>query len=41
MALTEELGYELEEYFPEDAVINFKSYKWDVSDNDIKSVILI
>lgn len=41
MAITEEMGYELEEYFPEDSIIDFKAYKWDPSDNDIKAVIVI
>lgn len=41
MASTEELGFELEEYLPEDSIIDFKSYKWDPSDNDIKAVLVI
>lgn len=41
MAITEEMGYELEEYLPEDSIIDFKAYKWDPSDNDIKAVIVI
>lgn len=41
MASTEELGFELEEYLPDDSIIDFKSYKWEPSDNDIKSVLVI
>ena len=41
MASTEELGFELEEYLPEDAIIDFKAYKWEPSDNDIKAVLVM
>lgn len=41
MASTEELGFELEEYLPDDSIIDFKSYKWEPSDNDIKAVLVI
>ena len=41
MASTEELGFELEEYLPDDSIIDFKAYKWEPSDNDIKSVLVI
>lgn len=41
MATTEELGFELEEYLPEDSIIDFKTYKWDSSDNDIKGVLVM
>ena len=41
MAFTEELGFELEEYLPEDSIVDFKAYKWEPSDNDIKAVIVI
>lgn len=41
MTITEEIGYELEEYLPEDSIIKFQAYKWDPSDNDIKAVIVI
>ena len=37
MAFTEELGFEL----PEDSIVDFKAYKWEPSDNDIKAVIVI
>jgi hypothetical protein len=41
IASTEEIGFELEEYLPEDSIIEFKAYKWDPSDNDVKAVITI
>ena len=41
MASTEELGFELEEYLPEDYIIDFKDYKWEPSDNDIKAVLVM
>ena len=41
MASTEELGFELEEYLSDDSIIDFKAYKWDPSDNDIKAVLVI
>lgn len=41
MSITEEIGYEIEEYLPEDSVSKFQAYKWDPSDNDIKAVIVI
>ena len=40
MATTEELGFELEEYLPEDSIMDFKAYKWEPSDNDIKGVLM-
>ncbi|WP_195999415.1 hypothetical protein [Clostridium sp. 1001271B_151109_B4] len=41
MATTEELGFELEEYLPEDSIMDFKAYKWEPSDNDIKAVLVM
>lgn len=41
MASTEELGFELEEYLSEDSIIDFKAYKWESSDNDIKAVLVM
>ena len=41
MSITEEIGYEIEEYLPEDSISKFQAYKWDPSDNDIKAVIVI
>ena len=41
MALTEEIGYEVEEYLYEQSIMEFKAYKWDKSDNDIKGIIAI
>lgn len=39
MMLSDELAMELEEYMPEDVIINARAYKWDNSDNTIKSVL--
>ena len=33
--------FELEEYLPEDSIIDFKAYKWEPSDNDIKAVLVM
>lgn len=41
IASTEEIGFEIEEYIPEDSIMEFKAYKWDPSDNDVKAVITI
>lgn len=41
MASTEELGFELEEYLSENSIIDFKAYKWEPSDNDIKAVLVM
>ena len=39
MTITDELAMELEEYMPEDIIINARAYKWDNSDNTIKLVL--
>ena len=39
MTLADELAMELEEYMPEDVTINARAYKWDNSDDTIKSVL--
>lgn len=41
MTLTDELGVDLEELMPEGAILNARSYKWDQSENKIKSVVAI
>ena len=41
MTISEEIGYEIEEYLPEDAIVKFQAYKWDPSDNDVKAIIVI
>ena len=38
MTLSDELAMELEEYMPEDVIINARAYKWDNSANVIKTV---
>ena len=41
MALTEEIAVEIEEFLDDDAIMEFAAYKMDLSDNDIKAVIVI
>ena len=31
----------IEEYLPEDSIMDFKAYKWEPSDNDIKGVLVM
>ena len=39
MTMADELAMELEEFMPEDIIINARAYKWDNSDNTIKLVL--
>lgn len=39
MSLSEELATDIEEYLPDEALIDIKAYKWDISENDIKLII--
>lgn len=41
LSLAEEMAIDIEEFFPEDIVLDAKAYKWDQSDNNIKLVIVI
>ncbi|OPF51486.1 hypothetical protein BH721_01685 [Clostridium baratii] len=41
LAVSEEAAMEIEEYLPEESKVRFVSYKWDLSDNDIKGIIVI
>lgn len=41
LSLAEEMALDMEEFFPEEAIIDAKAYKWDQSDNDIKVIVLI
>ncbi len=41
MTLTDELGVDLEELMPKGAILNTRSYKWDQSENIIKSLVVI
>lgn len=41
VALGEELAIEIEDYLPEEAIIEIRTYKWEPSDNDIKLVVAI
>ncbi|MGL5315738.1 MAG: hypothetical protein ACRC92_20965 [Peptostreptococcaceae bacterium] len=39
MTIADELAMELEEFMPEDVIMNARAYKWDNSDDSIKVVI--
>lgn len=41
LAVAEESAMEIEEYLPEASKVRFVTYKWDLSDNDIKGIIVI
>jgi hypothetical protein len=41
LSLSEEMAFDIEEFFPEDIALDAKAYKWDQSDNDIKLVIVV
>ncbi len=41
LSLAEEIAMDIEEYVPEGAIMDIKSYEWDKSDNGIKLVIII
>ncbi|MBU3129349.1 hypothetical protein [Clostridium tagluense] len=41
LSLAEEIAMDIEEYVPEGAIMDIKSYKWDKSDNAIKLIIII
>ncbi|MCB2296275.1 hypothetical protein [Clostridium tagluense] len=41
LSLAEEIAMDIEEYVPEGAIMDIKSYKWDKSDNTIKLIIII
>ena len=40
-SLFEEYMATTEEYLPEDSIMDFKAYKWEPSDNDIKAVFVM
>jgi len=41
LSLAEEIAMDIEEYVPEGAIMDIKSYKWDKSDNAIKLIIIM
>ena len=41
LSLAEEIATDIEEYLPEEAILDVRAYKWDQSENDIKLVIAI
>lgn len=41
LTLAEELATDIEDYVPDEAILDVKAYKWDESDNDIKLIIVV
>ena len=41
LAVAEESAMEIEEYLPEESKVRFVTYKWDLSNNDVKGIIVI
>ena len=41
VAIAEEIAMEIEEYLPEESKVRFVTYKWDLSDNDIKGILVV
>ncbi len=41
LSLAEEMALDMEDYLPDEALIDAKAYKWDTSDNDIKVIVII
>lgn len=41
MAIAEEFAMEIEEFLPEDSKVRFVTYKWDLSDNDIRGILVV
>ena len=41
LALSEEMALDMEEYLPDESVIDAKAYKWDTSSNDIRVIVIV
>jgi hypothetical protein len=41
LSLAEEISTELEDFLPEESILDIKAYKWDQSENVIKLIIAI
>lgn len=41
MASAEEIAIEIEEFLPEESKIRFVTYKWDLSDNDVRGILVV
>ncbi|MEG1254472.1 hypothetical protein [Clostridium sp.] len=41
LSLAEEMALDMEEFIPEEAILDAKAYKWDQSDSDIKIIVII
>ncbi len=40
-SLAEESAMEIEEFLPEESKVRFVTYKWDLSDNDIRGILVV
>ncbi|MBV7276266.1 hypothetical protein I6U48_25620 [Clostridium sp. PL3] len=41
LTLAEEIATDLEEYFPEESILDIRAYKWDKSDSNVKIIIAV
>lgn len=41
MASAEEIAMEIEEFLPEESKVRFVTYKWDLSDNDVRGILVV
>ncbi len=41
MAIAEEFAMEIEEFLPEESKVRFVTYKWDLSDNDVRGILVV
>ncbi|MDO5038101.1 hypothetical protein [Clostridium sp.] len=41
VAIAEEIAMEVEEYLPDESQVRFVTYKWDLSDNDIRGILVV
>ncbi|MGG7077315.1 hypothetical protein [Clostridium sardiniense] len=41
MAIAEEIAMEIEEFLPEESKVRFVTYKWDLSDNDVRGILVV
>ena len=41
VAIAEEIAMKVEEYLPDESQVRFVTYKWDLSDNDIRVILVV
>lgn len=41
VAIAEEIAMEVEDYLPDESQVRFVTYKWDLSDNDIRGILVV